>query len=503
MRAHVPLAAQVAQDQSEERHPERFLVSPPPATSLGEPAWEAFYVLVYVASAILVESAPRSTAWDIAAGLAFAAMIPWYLFLGRPVMRLDEPPWRRVAVGWRGPIYLTGMIALFAVADHANSSAWFLSFALSGQCLQMIAPIRRAMAFVIVLNLVGGLMMVLASPTAQNIATAVATVLFAIALTAVYYRWMMLVVEQSRDRATLITQLESAQADLAAAYHEAGVYAERQRLAAEIHDTLAQGFLSIVTLLQAAQASRTSAVPRLPGPIAPGPIGPDPGVPETSVSAPNIRSRVVSSEGSGLRVRDPDAPDVVGDYLELAVAAARENLAEARALVAALAPASLDDVGLAGAVARAAGATGKAAGIETTCATEGIARPLPTATEVVLLRVCQEALANVRKHAAATRVNIRLRYTPSTVELAVADNGCGFTASAATATANTTAEAARAASAAGATGAARTAEGTGATGASAGFGLRGMGERLRQVGGTLTVATAPGAGTTIRAEVPA
>jgi signal transduction histidine kinase len=452
MCANVPLAAAVAHDQHQARHPERSLVSLSPATSLGEPAWEAFYALVYVATAILVESAPRSPASGIAAGLAFAAMIPWYIFLGRPVMRISDPTWELTASGWRGPIYLAGIIALFAVADHANPNGWFLAFALSTQCFQVTTPIRRAMAFVIVLNLVGGLTIVLASPTAQNSATAVGTVLFTIAFSVVFSRWTMRVIEQSRERAVLIAQLESAQAELATAYHEAGVYAERQRLAAEIHDTLAQGFLSIVTLIQAAQAGRASTAPSRPA---------------------------------------PDAPDVLGDYLELTVATARESLAEARTLVAALAPASLDDVGLAGAVARAAGATGKAAEIEATCATEGTARPLPTATEVVLLRVCQEALTNVRKHAAATRVDIRLRYAASTVELTVADNGRGCAAPAPAANmtgANITADAADAA---------------GETRALTGFGLRGMGERLRQVGGTLTVATAPGAGTTIRAEVPA
>jgi hypothetical protein len=63
MHAHVPLAAPVAaeqdqnQDQQQNRDPERFVVSPAPITTLGEPAREAFYVLVCVASAVLVEAA--------------------------------------------------------------------------------------------------------------------------------------------------------------------------------------------------------------------------------------------------------------------------------------------------------------------------------------------------------------------------------------------------------------------------------------------------------------
>ena len=452
MCAHVPLAASVSADQSQSqgqnRDPERFVVPPPPVTSLGEPAWEAFYVLVYVASAVIVESSRLDPAVRGVTSLALAAMIPWYVVVGRPVMRLDGEHWPRAAASWRGPVYLTGMIALFAVVQHANPNAWFLAFALSPQCFQMTTPIRRAMAFVVALNVVGGLLTVLAGRTAQAVGIALATTLLAIAFSVVFSRWTARVMEQSRERAALIAQLESAQAELAAAYHEAGVYAERQRLATEIHDTLAQGFLSIVTLVQAAQSVRAS-------PAAPG-------------------------------IPAPGTPDLVGEYLELALGTARENLAEARSLISALAPAGLDDAGLVGAVARATTATAKAAVIEATCAAEGDGYPLPTATEVVLLRVCQESLANVRKHAAATRVDVRLRYTPKLVELTVADDGRGFTT------------AANAASEAPAT-----AEAAGVPGVSVGFGLRSMSERLRQVGGILTVASAPGAGTTVRAEIPA
>ena len=48
------------------------------------------------------------------------------------------------------------------------------------------------------------------------------------------------------------------------------------------------------------------------------------------------------------------------------------------------------------------------------------------ATEVVLLRVCQEALANVRKHAHAQSATVRLGYDPDAVRLEVSDDGAGF-----------------------------------------------------------------------------
>jgi signal transduction histidine kinase len=98
----------------------------------------------------------------------------------------------------------------------------------------------------------------------------------------------------------------------------------------------------------------------------------------------------------------------------------------------------------------------------------GTARRLPTGTEVVLLRVCQEALANVRKHAGARQVSVRLSYADAGVRLTVADDGAGFDTSH----------------------------------VNGGYGLRGMRERVRQVGGTIQVRSAVGAGTEISVEVP-
>jgi len=89
-------------------------------------------------------------------------------------------------------------------------------------------------------------------------------------------------------------------------------------------------------------------------------------------------------------------------------------------------------------------------------------------TEVVLLRVCQEVLANVRKHAAAHQVAIRLSYADDAVRLTVADDGAGFDPELIT----------------------------------SGYGLRGMRGRVAQVGGTIQVTSAPGTGTQVCAEVP-
>jgi signal transduction histidine kinase len=241
-----------------------------------------------------------------------------------------------------------------------------------------------------------------------------------IAFSAVFGSWITGIIDQSEDRAQLISRLEATQAELAAVSHQAGMLAERQRLASEIHDTIAQGFTSIVMLLQAA----------------------DPEIGRDDAAARR--------------------------YLASAVAAARENLAEARALVAALAPAQLQSGSLDHALGRLAERTGSEFGLPATFEVSGQARPLPAVAEVVLLRVCQEALANARKHARAGQAWVRLAYDEAAVRLEVGDDGAGFDQDQ----------------------------------VNGGFGLRGMRARVGEGGGTLVVRSAPGAGTSVRVEVP-
>jgi signal transduction histidine kinase len=66
--------------------------------------------------------------------------------------------------------------------------------------------------------------------------------------------WITRIIDQSAERRRLIEQLEATRSELAATERERGRLAERQRLARDIHDTLAQGFVSIVLQLQAAEA---------------------------------------------------------------------------------------------------------------------------------------------------------------------------------------------------------------------------------------------------------
>jgi signal transduction histidine kinase len=158
---------------------------------------------------------------------------------------------------------------------------------------------------------------------------------------------------------------------------EAGILDERQRMAREIHDTLAQGLTGIITQLQAAE--QTTANP------------------------------------AGWQRRVRAATDL-----------ARESLTEARRSVHALRPEPLQTARLSEALADVTGRWSALHAIAVQVTTTGTPRPLPPETEVALLRTAQEALANVAKHARAGRVGVTLSYMDGEVALDVRDDGTGF-----------------------------------------------------------------------------
>jgi signal transduction histidine kinase len=150
------------------------------------------------------------------------------------------------------------------------------------------------------------------------------------------------------------------------------------------------------------------------------------------------------------------------------LATAREGLAGARAMVAALTPAHLDTGPLHEALGRLTDRIGAELTIAARFEVCGPPRPLPANAEVVLLRAAQEALANVRKHAGAADVRVVLSYEPHAVRLDVRDDGAGFDPDR----------------------------------VNGGYGLRGMRNRILQVGGSLLVRARHGAGTSLSVEVP-
>ena len=206
---------------------------------------------------------------------------------------------------------------------------------------------------------------------------------------------------------------------------EAGVLDERQRMAGEIHDVLAQGLTGIVTQLEAADAAA-------------------------------------------------ERPADQRRHLAQAKLLARDSLTEARRSVQALSPQPLAAAALPEALAEVVGGWSTMSGVKAELITTGQAQPLLPEIETTLLRTAQEALANVAKHAAASRVALTLSYMEDLVSLDVRDDGTGFDPSVPRAEQH-----------------------------DGGFGLAAMRERVLRIAGTLDVESEPGGGTAISACVPA
>ncbi|HEY5990438.1 MAG TPA: sensor histidine kinase, partial [Streptosporangiaceae bacterium] len=401
MREDIPLA-QAGRDVSE-----------PAGNGSAQLRWDAFYAVILAAAVAVVATSGLPTERRTVAIMALAALIPWYVFVGRPEMRASEAPRN----SRRGLIYLAGAVALFIVAQWQDNNSWLLAWALCPQFFE-VARFFRAMGAVTVLNLSAALIVIFQSSSLAPRIAALALATFGIGFSLVYVGWVTRIMAQSNERAELIKQLESTRAELAAANREAGMLAERQRLAGEIHDTLAQGFSSIIMLVQAAE---------------------------------------------GQLERDPPQ---ARRHLGRAARTARENLAEARAMVAALTSARLHATSLDDALRRLTEDVGAELGIDARFDVAGPSRPLPPNIEVMLLRVGQEALANVRKHACAQAVSVALRYGDQRVRLEVGDDGGGFDPER----------------------------------VNGGYGLRGMRDRAREADGTLRVRSQVGAGTRVVVE---
>ncbi len=224
---------------------------------------------------------------------------------------------------------------------------------------------------------------------------------------------------EGRKRQQLLDQLAASQAELVAAERAAGTLAERQRLARDIHDTLTQGFASIAMLLDAAQAAMDREHP---------------------------------ATGS----------------ITQALATARQNLVDSRSVLWALQPERPEQPHLADAARELTDRLAEQTELTASTTVAGDPIRLPAPIEASVLRIIQEALTNVRKHARASQVQVTLSYMDDLLAVDIQDDGGGFI--------NATAP--------------------------DGYGLRSMRDRVAELGGILTIESSPGHGCTIAAEIP-
>jgi signal transduction histidine kinase len=334
----------------------------------GFAGWHAVFGVLAVLTVVVVFP-------DVKSLVLLAVLSVWYAVVGAPALRAEP--------GRRGLLYAVVAAPLTVTLFAFDPSSSIMLFALYPHMWALL-PVRGAIVGTVVVITAVAVVTVLSESLLFAVVFGGVTLLVGLLLGL----WITRIIDQSRHRAALVVT-------------------ERQRLAREIHDTLAQGFAAVLLQLEAIEST----------------IGPN-------------------------------------EHVAKARRVARENLAEARALVDALAPPHLHASSLPDALRRIADARGACFQLT------GRPRALPATQEVMLLRAVQEALTNADKHAAAGRTEVALHYADA-VTLVVSDDGAGFD----------------------------TAQ------QSTGFGLTAMRSRAAEAGAELTIHSVAGDGTELRLEI--
>lgn len=250
---------------------------------------------------------------------------------------------------------------------------------------------------------------------------------------------------------------------------------ERQRLAREVHDSLGQMLTSLTLLLKDIEEDLTqewkrlmSGYGHLTGEIVEVVGQVDPSTPGLGRSLAAMRSQVAQAR--------EQAEAMLGfkRRMRRVRGLTSEAIATTRSIAWQLRPVDLDTLGLIPAIERLATTARTQHAVSIDVHVSGLAKRLPSAMETAIFRITQEALTNVVKHAEARSVTIELGWSDYRFRLVVQDDGRGFD---------------------------RQRADTQAT-AEPGMGLAGMRERACLLHARLTIASAPGKGTTIRLEAP-
>lgn len=295
--------------------------------------------------------------------------------------------WYLAGTAWRatfltagaGPWWLLGLTLLWVGLVLMSPDFVWVAFALWLLSVHLMNFPLAAAYSVLVLAVVIGVQVELGTHPAGAILGPAIGCLVALAVS----RGEQLLAREAVERQHLVERLVATQEemvvlhdDLTRTQRESGALAERTRLSRDIHDTLAQGFSSIL-LLARAGAQR-------------------------------------------------DDPTQLHTLLRQIEETAGENLEESRRVVSALTPVGLEGSGLSAALSRLVDRMPTETGIAAHFTADGPETPLATAQEVALLRVAQSALSNVRLHSGAGEVRVTLTTAHDQVRLDVVDDGRGF-----------------------------------------------------------------------------
>lgn len=227
----------------------------------------------------------------------------------------------------------------------------------------------------------------------------------------------------------LLDKMESQQETIRRLSRAEGASIERERVANEMHDTIAQSLTSILALARVAHEELIDDIP------------------------------------------------AAQKHLEMIASTSKGSLDDTRRMIADSAPADLDGRDLKTALERTVHATAAKTGFQLQCRIQRTLPPLPKQTEVNLLRIVQESLTNISKHANAQHVQVSLLLKrPELLELQIKDDGCGFDI--------------------------QNLDFQEMEKAGHGYGLRDMAKRAQDAGGRCTVTSVPGQGTSITVNIP-
>jgi signal transduction histidine kinase len=334
------------------------------------------------------------------------------------------------ADAWRFAVYFFVMIGLAALL--MSRDLFYFIFGITGFFhAGLLRPHKMVVAGIAATSLVVNASILSGGPTTQNVLIYGIVVAVQIAAISVGFQLNDQMTRLNAEREEAFRAREAALEENAGLHmqlltqaREAGILDERQRVAREIHDTVAQGLAGIIAQLHA----------------------------------------VDGTDEEHQRRR----------HLDSALDLARESLAEARRTVQAIGPPTLESSQLPEALAEVTAKWSASEAVPVELVTTGEARPMHPEVEVTLLRIAQEALTNVAKHAEAGRVGITLSYMEDELAIDIRDDGLGF-------------EPGRAK----------------ATGKGGGYGLAAMRQRVGRLDGRLTIESEAGRGTVVSASVPA
>ncbi|MFN8435483.1 MAG: sensor histidine kinase [Anaerolineales bacterium] len=371
--------------------------------------WHAIaYIMMALNLTIALGNSLRRGSFQTTAWLTILLAI-WYV----PFMML--PARQSISKPWKLQLYFIIGLVIWMALIYFHTPAMMLAALFYPQVFIRL-PFRWAMVSAVLFTVSTFYLGFILPAIPDDLPTLYVVGVLLVSSQAILGGFINSLISQSSQRYRLLNELEETRFNLLKAERETAILSERQRLSREIHDTLAQDFTSIIMSLNAAKLTKSSM---------------------TQV------------------------------YLDQAEQIARDGLNDARRIVWALRLEELENNSFTEAIERLTARWSAEAAVCVNSRLTGSPKPLGAEYEATLLRITQEALHNIKKHAHAQEVNITLSYMPDLFALDIADNGIGFEQR-----------------------------------SFKGFGLKTMRERIEEIGGSLVIESQLGVGTTIAVSLP-